>query len=127
MNNEYNEVKDILDRILLDNNIVDKVTLSYGQIYGCPEEFSIIRKSLGWYYYMSDDRNNGFYEGPYDLNALIHMIVNRFPIKKEIRQNLLQNYPSEKLENFEYIDNKLFKTEQEIEEYEIAHPEKKVE
>ena len=123
----YKEIKSIMDTILKQNNIEKTVTLSYGSIKGIPEELAVFRRKLGWYYYFSDDRNNGFYTGPYDFNALILSICNEMPLDKDFHADIRSKYRSQKMDDFYYCDNELFKTEEEIDRYEAEHPEKKVE
>lgn len=124
---DYEPVNSIISSILRTNGIEDKVTLNYGKNLGCPEEFAIYHKKLGWYYYISDDRNNSYYKGPYDINALIQIVTYEFPLDDEVTDKISENYPSEKLENYEYINYKMFYSEQEIDAFEVEHPEKKVE
>ena len=127
MQEEYTNVKSVMDSIISQNNIEEKVTISYGSIKRFPEELAVFRKKLGWYYYLSDDRNNGYYKGPYDLNALIQLVTYRFPLDNQITDRISEDFPSSRLDNLEYIYYEPFYSEEAIDLYEAEHPEKKVE
>ena len=123
----YEKIKNTMDSVLKQNNIENTVTLSYGSIKGIPEELAVFRKKLGWYYYISDDRNNGYYTGPYDFNALILKLCNKLHLSNDYHEKIRSKYRSQKMDDFYYCDNELFRTEEEIDLYEAEHPEKKVE
>lgn len=127
MNEVYIPINKIISELLIQNGIENKVTISYGNIIGCPEEIAIFRKKLGWYYYISDDKNQGYYKGPYDLNALIVLVTFIFPLSKDVHDFIRNKYRSFKMDNFEYVDYKLYTSEQEIDAFEAKYPEKKVE
>lgn len=123
----YEEVQQIIDEILMDNNLQGKIKINYGKTLNIPEEISVLQKTLGWYLYKTGDRGNGYYDGPYDVNALIGMLIYSLPLKIDVKEDFVKKFPSKKMDDGDYFDNQIFYSEFDIDAYEAEHPEKKVE
>ena len=97
---------------------INKTKLFFQNDKNLPNRIFCIRKEKGWYYYQCDEKFIGYYSGPYDKNALIQMIAILLPISKDILKKIEQEYYSKEMAEGKYFDNKIFRTLEEIDQYE---------
>lgn len=119
MTEDFNNIKNVLENALTENNYNPQdFSISYEKIKGIPEEIVCYKKRLGWYYYLSDERNYGLYRGPYDYNGFIQVLSFKLPLSEESIKKIEQEYYSKEMAEGKYFDNKIFRTLEEIDQYE---------
>ncbi len=116
---EFNTIKTVLEKALIENNYNPQdFCISYEKIKGIPEEIVCYKRKLGWYYYISDERNYGLFRGPYDYNALIQVLSFKLPLSDESVEKIEKKYYSKAMKEGKYLDNKIFTTLEDIDKYE---------
>lgn len=119
INYETKYVKDAIYSILKECNInFDNIKLFFQNDLNLPNRIFCVRKEKGWYYYQCDEKFVGYYSGPYDKNALIQMIAMLLPIPEDIITKIEKDFFSKEMEDGNYLDNRIFSTLEEIDQYE---------
>ena len=117
MEENFNTIKTVLENALIEDGFdPQRFNISYEKIQGIPYEIVCFKKRLGWYYYMSDEKNWGCYRGPYNFNVFVQILSYKLPLSDESIRKIEQKFYSKKMEDF-FCDN-YYLTREEIDEYE---------